>query len=137
MYHGRPQEKGVPQARRNDPRVTPLGRFLRKTSLDELPQLLNVLGGTMSIVGPRPHAVEHNEEYSKVICGYYSRHNVKPGLTGWAQVNGLRGETETPGKMEARVKLDVYYVENWSLMLDAKILILTVPTVLQRNGNAY
>ncbi len=137
MYHGRPREKGVPQARQNDPRVTPLGKFLRKTSLDELPQLLNVLGGTMSIVGPRPHAVEHNKEYSKIIGGYYARHNVKPGLTGWAQVNGLRGETDIPDKMEARVKYDVHYIENWSLMFDAKILILTVPAVLQRNGNAY
>jgi len=101
MYHGRPPENGVPQAIRNDPRVTRVGAFLRKNSLDELPQLLNVLGGTMSIVGPRPHAVEHNEEYSKIISGYYSRHRVKPGLTGWAQVNGLRGETNTPEKMEA------------------------------------
>jgi Undecaprenyl-phosphate glucose phosphotransferase len=134
MYHGRPREKGVPQARQNDPRVTPLGKFLRRTSLDELPQLLNVLGGTMSIVGPRPHAVEHNEEYSKIICGYYARHNVKPGLTGWAQVNGLRGETDTTDKMEARVKHDVYYVENWSLIFDAKILIMTVPAVLQRTA---
>jgi Undecaprenyl-phosphate glucose phosphotransferase len=137
MYHERPPEKGVPQAQQNDPRVTPLGRILRKTSLDELPQLLNVLGGTMSIVGPRPHAVEHNKEYSKIICGYYARHNVKPGLTGWAQVNGLRGETDTPDKMESRVKYDVHYIENWSLIFDAKILIMTVPAVLQRNGNAY
>jgi len=134
MYHVRPRENGVPQARRNDPRVTPLGKFLRQTSLDELPQLLNVLDGTMSIVGPRPHAVEHNEEYSKIIGGYYARHNVKPGITGWAQVNGLRGETDTLDKMEARVKYDVYYVENCSLMFDIKILIMTVPAVLQRNA---
>lgn len=135
MYQGRPRENGVPQAIRNDPRVTRVGAFLRKNSLDELPQLLNVLGGTMSIVGPRPHAVEHNEEYSKIISGYYSRHRVKPGLTGWAQVNGLRGETNTPEKMEARVKHDVHYIENWSLMLDAKILLMTVPAVFR--GNAY
>ena len=134
MHHGRPQEKGVPQAQQNDPRVTTIGKFLRKTSLDELPQLFNVLGGSMSIVGPRPHAAEHNEEYSKIIRGYYARHRVKPGLTGWAQVNGLRGETEIPEKMEARVKYDVFYIENWSLMFDAKVLILTVPAVLKINA---
>jgi len=136
MHHDRPQESGVPQAQRNDPRVTRVGAFLRRSSLDELPQLLNVLIGTMSIVGPRPHAVEHNKEYSKIICGYYARHRVKPGLTGWAQVNGLRGETDTPEKMKARVEHDVYYIENWSLLLDAKILIMTIPAVLCKR-NAY
>lgn len=125
MYDGRPPEKGVPQATRDDPRVTKVGKFLRATSLDELPQLFNVLRGTMSLVGPRPHAVEHNEEYAEIIMGYFARHRVRPGITGWAQVNGLRGETETPGKMEARVKHDVEYIENWTLFLDIKILFMT------------
>ena len=125
MYDGRPPEKGVPQATRDDPRVTKVGKFLRATSLDELPQLFNVLKGTMSLVGPRPHAVEHNEEYAEIIMGYFARHRVRPGITGWAQVNGLRGETETPGKMEARVKHDVEYIENWTLFLDIKILFMT------------
>lgn len=136
MYHRRPLENGVPQARRNDSRVTRAGAFLRQSSLDELPQLFNVLLGTMSIVGPRPHAVEHNEEYSEIIGGYYSRHRVKPGITGWAQVNGLRGETEIPEKMEARVKYDVHYIEHWSLLLDIKIILMTIPALLSKK-NAY
>jgi len=136
MRHGRLQEKGVPQAKRNDPRITRVGKFLRSTSLDELPQLFNVLMGTMSLVGPRPHAVAHNVEYAKIIVGYYGRHRVKPGITGWAQVNGLRGETDTTQKMEARVKHDVYYIENWSLFLDFRILLKTVNTVLWHE-NAY
>ena len=108
------------QATRDDPRVTRVGRFLRRWSLDELPQLLNVLGGTMSLVGPRPHAVDHNEAYAQMIRGYFARHRVKPGITGWAQVNGLRGETKTVDAMEARVQLDIYYAENWSLLLDSE-----------------
>ena len=128
--------KGTPQATRDDPRVTRIGRFLRRTSLDELPQLFNVLTGTMSLVGPRPHAIDHNEEYSQLIRGYFARHRVKPGITGWAQVNGLRGETKTVELMEARVKYDIYYVENWSLLFDLKILLMTVVTAL-RGRNAY
>ena len=128
--------KGTPQATRDDPRVTRLGRFLRRTSLDELPQLFNVLTGTMSLVGPRPHAIDHNEEYSQLIRGYFARHRVKPGITGWAQVNGLRGETKTVELMEARVKYDIYYVENWTLLFDLKILLMTVVTAL-RGRNAY
>jgi Undecaprenyl-phosphate glucose phosphotransferase len=124
------------QATRNDARVTRMGRFLRRTSLDELPQLFNVLNGTMSLVGPRPHAVDHNEEYSKLIRGYFARHRVKPGITGWAQVNGFRGETETVDKMEARVRYDIHYVENWTLLLDVKILATTVLAIL-RGRNAY
>jgi putative colanic acid biosynthesis UDP-glucose lipid carrier transferase len=124
------------QARRNDPRTTPVGRFLRRTSLDELPQLLNVLKGEMSLVGPRPHAVAHNELYSRVIDEYFSRHRVKPGITGWAQVNGLRGETETPDKMRKRVEYDVYYIDHWSLLFDMRILFLTV-FVGFVNKNAY
>jgi Undecaprenyl-phosphate glucose phosphotransferase len=119
-------EGRVTQASRHDPRVTRLGRFLRRTSLDELPQFFNVLQGTMSIVGPRPHAVAHNHHYKDLVQGYMQRHRVKPGITGWAQVNGLRGETETVEKMAARVEYDLYYMQNWSLALDVKIIVMTV-----------
>lgn len=126
----------VVQATRNDKRITPLGGFLRRTSLDELPQFINVLQGRMSIVGPRPHAVAHNEEYRKLISGYMQRHKVKPGITGLAQVNGLRGETDTLDKMERRVRYDLYYVKKWSLWLDLKIIFKTIFTVL-KDENAY
>lgn len=119
----------VVQATKDDRRVTPFGRFLRKTSLDELPQFINVLRGTMSVVGPRPHAVSHNELYRKVIKGYMIRHKVKPGITGWAQVNGLRGETDTVDKMSARVQYDLEYLRNWSLMLDLWIVFRTFKVV--------
>ena len=115
----------VRQATKNDSRITPVGRFIRKTSLDELPQFLNVLKGDMSIVGPRPHAVAHNEQYAHVIDEYLARHKVKPGITGWAQVNGLRGETDTLAKMERRVQYDLFYIERWSLAFDLKIILLT------------
>jgi putative colanic acid biosynthesis UDP-glucose lipid carrier transferase len=118
----------VPQAKRNDSRMTPFGAFLRRTSLDELPQFINVLQGRMSIVGPRPHAVSHNELYRKQIPGYMLRHKVKPGITGWAQVNGWRGETDTLGKMQKRVEYDLYYINHWSLWLDLKIVLLTLLT---------
>jgi putative colanic acid biosynthesis UDP-glucose lipid carrier transferase len=126
----------VAQATHNDSRVTPLGRFLRSSSLDELPQLFNVLRGDMSLVGPRPHAVAHNEAYRRRIHGYMLRHKVKPGITGWAQVNGWRGETETLDKMRHRVDHDLEYVRNWSLGLDLRILASTVSVVLSRR-NAY
>lgn len=116
----------VVQAQKGDTRITPFGNFLRRTSLDELPQFFNVLQGTMSVVGPRPHAVLHNEQYRKLIRGYMLRHKVKPGITGWAQISGWRGETETLDKMEMRVKYDLAYVQNWSLWLDIKIIFLTV-----------
>ncbi|WP_165791797.1 undecaprenyl-phosphate glucose phosphotransferase [Thalassospira marina] len=116
----------VQQARRNDPRITPLGAFLRKTSLDELPQLFNVLRGDMSLVGPRPHATAHNELYRTRIDGYFARHRVKPGITGWAQVNGWRGETDTDEKMRQRVLHDMYYIQNWSPWLDIRIMFLTL-----------
>jgi len=116
----------VTQASRNDDRITSLGSFLRRTSLDELPQFYNVLQGRMSIVGPRPHAVQHNEQYKDKVDKYMLRHMVKPGITGWAQVNGLRGETDTLDKMKSRVEFDLYYIENWSLWFDLKIIILTV-----------
>ncbi|MBI3228964.1 MAG: undecaprenyl-phosphate glucose phosphotransferase [Burkholderiales bacterium] len=126
----------VKQAQKNDVRVTRVGAFLRKTSLDELPQFINVLQGRMSIVGPRPHAVAHNEMYRKLIKGYMLRHKVKPGITGWAQVNGLRGETETLDKMQARIEFDLDYVRNWSLSLDLWIIMRTVLVVLKKD-NAY
>jgi putative colanic acid biosynthesis UDP-glucose lipid carrier transferase len=126
----------VPQARRNDPRVTRVGRFLRRTSLDELPQLINVVRGEMSLVGPRPHAVEHDSLYAGVIGEYLARQRVKPGMTGWAQIHGLRGETDTPEKMRRRVAMDLYYIDNWSLVMDLKILALT-PFVVLLQENAY
>jgi len=116
----------VTQARRGDPRVTKLGAFLRRTSLDELPQFFNVLQGRMSLVGPRPHALAHNEYYMDMVESYMQRHKVKPGITGWAQVNGYRGETDTLEKMEKRVEYDLWYINNWSLGLDLKIIVLTV-----------
>ncbi|CAI0963948.1 Putative colanic biosynthesis UDP-glucose lipid carrier transferase [Serratia fonticola] len=116
----------VLQAKRGDSRITPFGGFLRRTSLDELPQFFNVIKGDMSIVGPRPHAVVHNEQYRKLIKGYMLRHKMKPGITGWAQINGWRGETETLDKMEKRVEFDLYYIQNWSIWLDLKIVLLTV-----------
>ncbi len=124
----RVQEDGmhVPQATRGDHRVTPFGRFLRRTSLDELPQFFNVLAGDMSIVGPRPHAVAHNEQYRRLIHGYMLRHKVKPGVTGWAQINGWRGETDTLEKMRRRLDYDLEYVRMWSVWLDLKIIALTI-----------
>lgn len=124
----------VVQARKGDQRVTKVGAFLRKSSLDELPQFINVLQGRMSIVGPRPHAVAHNEQYRKLIKGYMLRHKVKPGITGWAQVNGLRGETETLDKMEARIDYDLDYLRNWSLWLDLWIILRTVHVVAKREN---
>lgn len=116
----------VTQAKFGDPRVTKLGAFLRRTSLDELPQFYNVLQGRMSIVGPRPHALAHNEHYKDLIESYMKRHKVKPGITGWAQVNGYRGETDTIDKMENRIRYDLWYINNWSLWLDLKIIFLTI-----------
>ena len=115
----------VTQAKKEDTRVTRVGRWLRRTSLDELPQLINVLAGSMSLVGPRPHATEHNELYVNIIRNYMHRHRVKPGITGWAQVNGYRGETDTPEKMQRRVEYDLYYIEHWSIGFDLVILALT------------
>jgi putative colanic acid biosysnthesis UDP-glucose lipid carrier transferase len=126
----------VKQATKDDSRITPFGRFIRRTSLDELPQFINVLQGRMSIVGPRPHAVAHNEMYRKVIKGYMIRHKVKPGITGWAQVNGLRGETDTVEKMEARIQYDLDYLRQWSIALDTRIILRTVLLVF-KDRNAY
>ncbi len=126
----------VRQAKKDDQRVTSLGAFLRRTSLDELPQFINVIQGRMSIVGPRPHAVAHNELYRKLIKGYMIRHKVKPGITGWAQVHGYRGETDTVGKMQKRIDCDLEYLRNWSLRLDIFIIFKT-PLALLRRQNAY
>lgn len=117
---------GVTQATKNDARITQIGAFLRRTSLDELPQFFNVLQGRMSLVGPRPHALAHNEYYKDLVESYMQRHKVKPGITGWAQVNGYRGETDTLDKMQKRVEYDLWYIDNWSLWLDLKIVFLTV-----------
>jgi putative colanic acid biosynthesis UDP-glucose lipid carrier transferase len=126
----------IAQATQNDARVTPFGAFLRRTSLDEMPQFFNVLQGRMSIVGPRPHAVAHNEMYRELIRAYMVRHKVKPGITGWAQVNGLRGETATIEKMKARVEFDLQYLRNWSLGLDLQIIARTVRVAFFER-NAY
>jgi len=126
----------IHQAGRSDARVTRFGAFIRRTSLDELPQLINVLQGRMSVVGPRPHAVAHNEQYRKLIKGYMLRHKVKPGITGWAQVNGLRGETKSLDKMRARIQYDIDYMRNWSLIFDLMIIGKTL-LVVWRDQNAY
>jgi len=136
MVHDRPRDVGSAQAKSNDPRVTVVGKFLRRSSLDELPQFINVLSGSMSLVGPRPHPLALDDEFCNVIAGYFARHRVKPGITGWAQVNGFRGETDTPGKMRARVEHDLHYIEHWSLLFDVKILIMTAIVAVNQK-NAY
>lgn len=123
----------VKQATRHDNRITPIGRFIRRTSLDELPQFINVLQGRMSLVGPRPHAVAHNDYYTGKIDAYMARHRIKPGITGLAQVSGCRGETETLDKMAKRVELDLAYINNWSVWLDLKILIKTPLTLISKD----
>lgn len=124
------------QATKDDPRKTKFGNFIRKTSLDELPQFINVFKGDMSIVGPRPHMVQQTQEYSELIDKYMLRHTIKPGITGWAQVNGFRGPTDELWKMEKRVELDVWYAENWNFMLDIKIMFLTVFNAIRGEQNA-
>lgn len=125
------------QATQDDPRKTKLGEFLRRTSIDELPQFWNVLKGDMSVVGPRPHMIKHTEDYSKLIESYMLRHLVKPGITGWAQVNGYRGETKELWQMEKRVEYDVWYIENWDFFLDMKIIYMTIFNALRGEKNAY
>lgn len=134
MYLHDPKIADERQATKTDPRITRTGRFLRYTSLDELPQLINVLLGQMSLIGPRPHSIKHNDIYKELIPAYLWRHKVKPGITGWAQANGWRGETDTLDKMEKRVEYDKYYIENWSFWLDLKIVGLTLVKGLK---NAY
>jgi len=125
------------QATKDDPRNTRIGSFLRRTNLDEFPQFLNVLQGDMSVVGPRPHMLLHTEQYSKLIDKYMVRHLVKPGITGWAQITGYRGETRTLEQMEGRVQRDVWYIENWSFVLDCKIIVVTVINMFRGESNAY
>ncbi len=132
----RAEDEGVPQARRGDPRVTRVGRVLRRSSLDELPQLFNVLNGSMSLVGPRPHAVAHGSRFAPMVEDYLARHRIKPGMTGWAQVNGYRGEVAGAEDMGKRVEYDLAYIENWSIWLDASILLRTV-VVSFRDDRAY
>ncbi len=139
MYHDMRDAEASKLVTRNDPRVTRIGRILRKSSLDELPQLFNVLRGELSLVGPRPHATKAkaaDQLYNDVVDGYFARHKVKPGITGWAQVNGWRGETDTTEKLQRRVEHDLYYIENWSLALDLLILWRT-PICLLKSENAY
>lgn len=131
------KEADSKQATRDDPRVTGIGRFLRSSNLDEMPQFINVLLGHMSVVGPRPHPLRLNEQYRDIIDKYMVRHFVRPGITGWAQVNGLRGETRTPELMERRVELDVWYLENWSFWLDLRIVVKTVTNMFGRDEMAY
>ena len=126
MHVIRPIVDPVEQATRDDARITRVGALLRRTSLDELPQFFNVLQGSMSIVGPRPHAVAHNVQFAEAVSDYYARHRVKPGITGWAQIHGYRGETDTQEKLEKRVEYDLYYIDNWSLMLDLRIIFVTL-----------
>ena len=125
------------QATKDDDRITPIGKFLRKSSLDELPQFFNVFFGSMSVVGPRPHMLSHTEEYKAIISQFMVRHFLKPGITGWAQVNGFRGETKEDGAMEKRVRHDIWYLENWTGMLDVKIIFMTVINVMKGEDNAY
>lgn len=130
-------DSGFKQATKNDTRITKVGAFLRRTSLDELPQFLNVLLGNMTVVGPRPHPLKLNDQYNEIIDRYMVRHFVKPGITGWAQVNGFRGETDEPGKMEKRVEYDIWYLENWSTMLDVKIIFMTIFNMVKGEENAF
>jgi putative colanic acid biosynthesis UDP-glucose lipid carrier transferase len=125
------------QAKKGDPRLTGIGKFLRKSNLDEVPQFFNVLKGEMSVVGPRPHMLKHTELYSSIIDKYMVRHLIKPGITGWAQVNGFRGETKTIDQMEERVRHDVWYLENWTFLLDLKIIIVTAFHMFKGEQNAY
>ena len=130
-------EADTKQAIKDDPRKTKIGNFLRKTNLDEFPQFINVLKGDMSVVGPRPHMLKHTEQYSALIDKYMVRHLVKPGITGWAQVTGYRGETKTLEQMEGRVKRDVWYIENWTFFLDLKIIVVTLLNMSRGEKNAY
>lgn len=131
------KEADSKQATKNDPRVTKVGAFLRKSNLDEMPQFFNVLLGQMSVVGPRPHPLKLNDQFRDIIDKYMVRHFVRPGITGWAQVNGFRGETRTPELMEKRVELDIWYLENWSFWLDLKIVVKTVTNMFKKDEMAY
>lgn len=130
-------ESDTKQATKGDDRITPIGRFIRRTSLDELPQFFNVLFGDMSVVGPRPHILSMTEQYRQIIDQYMVRHFLKSGITGWAQVNGFRGETRDPDLMRKRVEYDVWYLENWSIWLDVRIVIQTAINMVKGEENAY
>jgi putative colanic acid biosynthesis UDP-glucose lipid carrier transferase len=125
------------QATKNDPRTTRIGRFIRRTNLDELPQFINVLKNDMSIVGPRPHPLSLTDKFSIIIDKYMVRHFIKPGITGWAQINGCRGETKNMKEMEERIKKDIWYIENWSITLDIEIIIKTIFKTIIGDKNAY
>jgi Undecaprenyl-phosphate glucose phosphotransferase len=141
MYHHQADPTASKVVTKNDPRVTRVGRFIRKTSLDELPQLFNVVfSGNLSLVGPRPHAVQgklQSRLFDEAVDGYFARHRVKPGITGWAQINGWRGEVDTDEKIQKRVEFDLYYIENWSVLLDLYILLKTPLALMTKNENAY
>jgi len=139
MYHNGHEPSSLPfrQTSKNDPRITKVGKFLRKTNLDELPQFINVLKGEMSLIGPRPHALQHEMESKEIINKYMVREFVKPGITGWAQVNGFRGETKDIKLMQKRIDYDIWYIENWSLFLDFQIIILTIWNMIKGDPNAY
>jgi putative colanic acid biosynthesis UDP-glucose lipid carrier transferase len=130
-------EANEKQAQKGDARITPIGSILRKTNLDEIPQFLNVFLGHMSVIGPRPHMLKHTEEYAQTIDKFMVRHFVKPGITGWAQVNGFRGEIKDHQDLENRVLADVWYIENWSLLLDLRIILLTVFNMIKGEEKAY
>ena len=131
------KDSDLKQATANDSRVTKIGKFIRRTSLDEFPQFVNVFKGNMSLVGPRPHMIKHTDDYSKVVDEYMIRQFLKPGITGWAQVNGYRGEISNPDQIIMRVNKDLWYLENWSLWLDIQILFLTIYQVFKGDKNAY
>ena len=137
MRQQSPEIANTLQATRDDPRITWVGRFLRKTNLDEIPQIINVFKGDMSLIGPRPHMLKHTDQYQELIPKYMVRHLVKPGITGWAQVNGYRGETKEIELMKKRVEYDLYYIENWTFWFDIKILLLTLWVVLKGQEMAY
>ncbi len=140
MYTDMADANAARLATRDDPRITRVGRFIRKTSLDELPQLFNVVRGELSLVGPRPHAIlasSENRLYEDVVDGYFARHRIKPGVTGWAQINGWRGETDTVDKIERRVEHDIYYMEHWSILFDLYIILMTPVSLLTKSENAY
>jgi putative colanic acid biosynthesis UDP-glucose lipid carrier transferase len=131
------QDSDNKQATRNDQRITRLGAILRRTSMDELPQFFNVLIGNMSVIGPRPHMIKHTDQYSQLIDRFMVRHFLKPGISGWAQIKGLRGETKTVDAMLQRVEADVWYLENWSFLLDLKIIVLTLRSTITGDENAF
>ena len=131
------KDSDLKQATQNDMRVTKIGRFIRKTGLDEIPQFLNVFVGEMSLIGPRPHMLKHTSDYSKVVDDYMIRQFIKPGITGWAQINGYRGEITNPEQIQMRVNKDLWYLENWTLWLDVQIMFMTVYYILKGDKNAF